>query len=418
MKEYTFFFDESFHDRIIKLNKDGSLNTMVDNALDSYIGLFWGCQNDKLIEITNKLNLFENKYRNTFGLDEKQELKSQIIAKKNYNFGVHSFNHNTFDFYNDLFTIVEKSQLILQIEIISKLEIVVRHLYRNIILDKRNSILEDSFVYSLTKFISVYHTRELLDSLFEIHDNKTGYRFRKKLLQHLKCVMESIHNIERKQREYPALKQLYYIIYRSRIMSFTSKEFLFTYDSNFRGLSLLLNELNIENNNVSIVIDNDERTFQAAQKYSFYHIEQVDSKESVQVRLSDWISGFIGRMIYAIQNDKNMLEEKIDRIEDVNKIDISTKRILSQEWFALSERQYYLYLLIFKSLIVGQEHYWTAMTTINCDCAVLFFELIKYFATYKSFEEYSSIAPNLHAEYYNSRLLSELENYFLRIEHR
>lgn len=418
MKKYTFYFDESFHDRIIKLSKNGALNTMVDNALDSYIGVFWGCQNDKLIEITNKLNHFENKYRNTFGLDEKQELKAQIIAKKNYIFGVHSFNHNTFDFYNDLFNVLAKSQIVLQIEIISKLEIVIRHLYRNLIFDKRDSILEDSFVYCLTKFIRVYHTRELLDSLFEIHDNKTSYRFRKILLQHLKCVMESICNVERKQREYPALKQLYYIIYRSRIMSFTSKEFHFTYDSNFRGLSLLLNELNIENSNVSIVIDKDERTFHAAQKYSFYRVEQVDSKESIQVRLSDWVSGFIGRMIYAIQNDKNMLEEKVDRIEDIKRIDISTKRILSKEWFSLDERQYHLYLLFFKSLIVGHEHYWTAMTTINCDCAVLFFELIKYFASYKTFEEYSLIDPNLHAEYYNSRLLSELESYFLRIEHR
>ena len=53
--EYTFFFDEAFHDRIIRLNKTGVLNTMVDNALDSYIGVFWGCNSKDLPFITSNI---------------------------------------------------------------------------------------------------------------------------------------------------------------------------------------------------------------------------------------------------------------------------------------------------------------------------------------------------------------------------
>ena len=59
--KYTFFFDEAFHDRVIRLNKTGVLNTMVPNALDSYIGVFWGCTNDCLPEITTEISTFEEK---------------------------------------------------------------------------------------------------------------------------------------------------------------------------------------------------------------------------------------------------------------------------------------------------------------------------------------------------------------------
>ena len=101
--EYDFYFDESFHDRKIKLTSSGELNTLSDNALDSYIGVFWGCLHNDLNDAVTLLTAFEEKQKAKFGLSEGQELKSTTIAKKNFKYGVATFNSNTLDFYRDLF---------------------------------------------------------------------------------------------------------------------------------------------------------------------------------------------------------------------------------------------------------------------------------------------------------------------------
>ena len=79
--KYTFYFDESFHDRVIKLNKSGVLNTMVPNALDSYIGVFWGCKKEKAEEIESLLYVFEEKYIKKFGLENNKELTDSPWTK-------------------------------------------------------------------------------------------------------------------------------------------------------------------------------------------------------------------------------------------------------------------------------------------------------------------------------------------------
>lgn len=414
--KYTFYFDESFHDRVIKLNKSGVLNTMVPNALDSYIGVFWGCKKEKAEEIESLLYVFEEKYIKKFGLENNKELKSQTIAKKNYIHGIRSFSKNAYDFYWDLFSLIKTIQPILQIEIISKTEYVVRKIVDNMVFDPHLHVNKSTFIYSFTKFINTYHTNELLECLFNICDEKSGYNFRKTILNHLKCILSEIKEIKRKKREYLAFQQLYIIFKKSRIVYFSNNDYTFSYVPNFNGLSLLLDELGIPIFDVSVFIDNEEKTFNTAQKYEFDLVEQVDSSKSIQIRLSDWISGFIGRIIYAIKNDKRMLEDKISHLVDISQNDLSTKRILSKEWFDIREKDYNLYMLIFDSLIVGHEHYWTTMTTTNCDQAILFYALLRYFASYKSYKKYSEVEPAMHSEYYNSRLIGELNEYYKRIE--
>ena len=210
---------------------------------------------------------------------------------------------------------------------------------------------------------------------------------------------------------------MYDIISKSKISFSSEGEYAFSYIPDYHGLSLLLNELNISNSDVSLIIDNEEKTFQTGMEFDFNSIEQVDSKENIQVRLSDWIAGFIGRMIYAIQNDEGMLEDKIEKINEISNNDLSTKRILDKSWFELYQKQYDLYLLIYNSFIIGHEYYWTTMTTSNCDQALLLYALIRYIASYDSFERFNSIEPEMHSEYYNSKLLNELNEYYKRIEH-
>lgn len=412
--EYTFFFDEIFHDRKIKYNKSGVMNNMVDNALDCYIGVFLGFENEQINNIAKELECFEVKYKNKFGLSKNQELKSQMMPTKNYIFGIESFKPLTYDFYYDLFTLLNDIKPVLQINMISKTELVIKDLVNNMIFDRRYNVNLTSLIYSLTKFVNVYHTPELLSAFFCKQDEKGNYNYnlRKVLLNHLQVVMSEIKEIPRKRREYPALKQLYLLFRSSKVTGSSKSSYDFPYSSNFVGLSNLLRELNISLSDVSLILDNENCTFQAAKDFDFKSVKQVDSKEHVQVRCVDWICGFIGRIIYSIQKDKSMLDDVLDNIEDVRKIDLSPRRKLSNDWFNISERTYKLYVLIYNSIIRDNEHYWTAMTSINSDQAVMFFSLLRYFAFYESFEQFQTITPEQHTEKYNSSAIAELEEYY------
>lgn len=40
MKSYTFYFDESFHDKKIRINENGQFTILREDVLDNYIGIF------------------------------------------------------------------------------------------------------------------------------------------------------------------------------------------------------------------------------------------------------------------------------------------------------------------------------------------------------------------------------------------
>ena len=112
--KYVFYFDEIFHDRKIILSKNASINTLRGDDIDDYVGVFWGCDHKHINKYIDQLSSFECKYIKVFGLADKKELKSEIIGKKNYQYGLRSFNKNAFAFYNDLFLLLSEWDFILQ----------------------------------------------------------------------------------------------------------------------------------------------------------------------------------------------------------------------------------------------------------------------------------------------------------------
>ena len=124
---YNFFFDETFHDRKITIKPTGVINTFTENKNDSYIGVFWGYENTRRAGIVRKLHALEAKYKKRYGLSE--EFKSTNIGKKNFNYGIHSLNPDARDFYRDFFTLLETISPIIHVNVVSKIEIVVRAIF-------------------------------------------------------------------------------------------------------------------------------------------------------------------------------------------------------------------------------------------------------------------------------------------------
>lgn len=411
---YNFYFDETFHDRKISISEKGKINVLDDNANESYIGLFWGCENTRIKGVIKQLRQLENKYKEIYSLGEEQEFKSTTIGKQNFTYGINTFNDVTHIFYMDYFSTMLKISPILQINVISKIELYLRRIFRNTVLPPY--VNEKVFYYSLTKFFIIYHNPTLLAMLWKVNDKKTAEIFKITILHDLKMIIDATKLIPRKERERSAFMWMYHIIDSICLNLEIEHKCDFWYEPNFDGFCKLLQELNIKPSKINLLIDKEKNTYTAGEKYSFHTISEGLSHNSIQLRFADHLCGFIGRMMYALDNDDMRKEDKFDNIEKLNNHDIVRKHILNDKWFELSEQQFKLYKLIYQALIVTQEHYWSTMTLGYGDQATEFYALLRYFASYNSYTDYSKIENKMHSEYYNTACCCELENTYRKFE--
>ena len=385
---------------------------MSDNSLENYIGVFWGCTQNELQTNTKIVEKFEERQKNRFGLSREQELKSTIIKPTNYRFGIRSFNKNTLEFYQDFFEMLDYVSPIIQINAISKVEFFLRRVFKYVKMPNRYYFNENVFYYTLTKFIIFYSNAELLEELYSISDYKAFDSFRQLLLLDLKCILEAIDGIERKESEINAYRQLYEVISVSNIRMDFAGKYDFCYYVNFDGLANLLLEKEIDINFVNVVIDREEKTALSGKKYPFCSVAQGDSKEIIQIRLADILSGFIGRFLYAISHDKRLKEDKVSDIRIIKENNLKEKRIISKDWFDISEEQFELYKTIYNVLIIQHQEYWTCMTLSYADQVACFFTLIRYVARYKDYDGFTRIDSTLHSEYYNTACCDELQRHY------
>lgn len=414
MESYVFYFDESFHDRKIRINDKGKFNVLREDALENYIGVFWGCPRSELSSNRKLIERFENKQRKHYKLQDKQELKSTVISKKNFIYGVHSFNKDTLKFYQDLFRMLEVINPVIQVNMISKMELYLRQAFKGMRYYMPEEVNEKSFYYSLTKFMITYHNEELIRTLFDVHNYESMLKFRDLLLYNFECILKEISEIERKKREVVAFRKIVFVLKNSVFVKLPEKEYEFSYFINFDGLCKLLEEKNIAVPLVDIIIDNESKTLEAAQSYKFQTVKCRESHEVVELRLADWIATFIGRMIYGLYHDEGMKEDKVYDIRHIGENDLERKRILSEKWFELEEERFNLYKLIYDVLIIGHTEYWAAMTLSYGDQCNSFYSLLRYFGGLKDYEEYKNIDTKIHSEYYNASCCYALERSYER----
>lgn len=411
---YRFYFDESFHDRKIVLNKSG-INTCTENNIDSYIGFFWGAKADVADKVIFKFEELDKRLKKRLGLIG--EFKATTFNKKNFRYGIRSFNNDCFTFYCELFDLLDFKNIFFQYDVISKIELLLTNilslkLKTNIFTALKNGYSLEIFIYSLSKFIYTYQNKELIEKLYNVKNEKSAVDFMQYLIYQLIEVSKKIEHIERKKVEFLAFQQMIIIIKNLNLKISNDKTFNFDYTPNFYGLRNLLEEVSIDPKMVSLYIDNERNTFESAKNWGFKDIKNVDSLTNSGVRISDFLSNFVGRFIYAITNDENMKEDKVQYFKDIYTNNLVTKRLLSDEWFDLSKEQYELYYKIAKVLIINHQQYWAVMTGNYFDNAVLFAELLKFFYYCGSFERYCKMGRGLIKEYYNSQVCRALQELY------
>ncbi len=409
--QYTFFFDESFHDRKITLTNTGKLNIFEENALDSYIGVFCGFSNDKLEEENNRFLDLEKQIKNKLNLTDTDELKSVTFHKKNFNYGIQSLGKTAFFAYQTFFEFLEETKPVIYFDTISKVEFLLIKIFRNIRFSNEDIINKDVFFYSLIKFFKTYHTRKPTNMLFDSRIQYNPELLKKEFLKTIETVLHRIKGIKRKTREITALEQMYFVLKTCTFANLKIDEKVdFSYSPNFSQFEkfLISSSLNIEN--TSLIIDNEENTFYAAKQFNFSSIAIEDSKKTPLLHIPDLLSGFIGRIIYALYNDDTFLEDSITDIKDIYQNDLETKRLQSQTWFNLNEERFYLYEKVYKVLFCNKTL--IRPYSLYSDQYFSFLALIEYIATQNWQDFYEINTQKKHPEYFNTYLCEKLETYY------
>lgn len=140
---------------------------MREDALDNYIGIFWGCPTSDLKSNRKLIQKFENRQKVRYGLTEEQEFKSTVIAKKNFKYGIRSFNKVTMTFYEELFELLDILNPVIQVNMVSKMELYLRLAFKGLRYLGQGQLLEKSFFYRTYGILDCYDD-ELWRSVFNL----------------------------------------------------------------------------------------------------------------------------------------------------------------------------------------------------------------------------------------------------------
>lgn len=385
--KYVFYFDESFHTRNIT---EASLNE--NDYFNSYISTGVVVKSKNKSNILKKYKTLENKYKKFYCVDE---LKSEIISKKHYKYGLKTFNEKEIDLYSDIFGFLLNNDIQYYIYSSDKLEYLLLQCYYN----APFYLNKIACIYSITKLVNVYRPKKVIKDI--MNGNEC-------LINDLKEFMNnqlSINgNLQLKETENDAIRNI--LLCLNNIDS-SKINYEFDYRHTYYGLKKLIEELNIQD--VSIIIDKEGigRISMCARMEGFLKARQIDSKNSPGIRISDMFCGFIARMMRAIYDDTK---------NDPN-IVYDSRHLLKEKWFDINEKQFNLYKLIAKYFKKYIKTYYGTYIGLYFDLFDEFIGLIYYFDDFKDYDEYLKKGFNEHKNDCNNNIILRIFNDLKRIEY-
>lgn len=383
---YVFYFDEAFHTRHIT---EASLNE--NDYFNSYVSTGVAIKSREKPKLFKKYKDLEDKYKKFYCVDE---LKSEIISKKHYKYGLKTFNEKEIELYFNIFNFLLNNDIPYYIYSCDKFEYLLLQCNYN----ASFYFNELACIYSITKLVNVYRPKKVIEDIMNGNES-----FLNNLKDFLKKQLSINGNIKLKGKENEAIRNM--LLYLNNINS-SKINYEFDYRLTYYGLKKLIKELNIQN--VSIIIDKEGigKNCMCARREGFENVRQIDSKYSPGIRISDMFCGFIARMMRAIYDDT----------KNDPKVVYDSKHLLREEWFDIAEKQFNLYKLIAKYLKKYIKIYYGSYIGLYFDLFDEFIGLIYYFDDFKDYEEYSKKDMKEHAIDCNNIIILRVLNDLKRLE--
>ena len=132
---------------------------------------------------------------------------------------------------------------------------------------------------------------------------------------------------------------------------------------------------------------------------------EVDSKNSVGIRIADMLAGLVSKFLKNIVSDL-----KYTSHEEAKKL-----KLLSNDWFNIDENKLKLYKM-FKQIIVNQNDAWYKSFSGNyADSFLYFICLLNYFSGFKNIQDYKEKTVEEHKLLLNNLSVANLNDYFTRM---
>lgn len=416
---YKFFYDESFHDRKITI-KNRKLNIHDESKSDSYVGAFIGYKAQSQNNIMNDFRMFEDKHKKNFGLSDNKELKGVTISSKNYEYGIASFNQNAVSMYNDLFDILVKRSILLQIIIESKTEYLLEQFLNqwieiNLSLFVSLDLSIPTFKYILIKYLFHHQFPDIIMELVNKNGEVNSIIVKNKLIEILEYSLTVTSSYERTIDQNKAIRNILEIIKKMQIKEeYIKCDYGWDYTLIFKGFNKYLVAEHIDRSEVTLTLDREKNTFNSAKTQSYHDVIEVDSTDNLCVRISDMISNFYGRMIHRLQ--LALKEPDVQTKESLKENEYQNKRHISTKWFELNEKQFNLYKLLSELLMKSIKNYWSFHGGVFFDSSMIVIGLILYIGqSYTTFEEYQLVSTNDHSIKCTNKILGGLESQWLKL---
>ncbi|MCS6103536.1 hypothetical protein DWV12_14585 [Clostridium botulinum] len=404
--EYIFYWDESFHTRKIT-EKSKSVNIYGDDDNDTYISAYIGGKKNDISCLLEDYRLIETEFKQRRQYKNDQELKGTSFKKKNFTYGLKSFNKEAIDFYSKFFRMLYDNKAIYHITMISKTEILIEQALKGIYMPY---VKIEAFYYSLIKFLYNYRCIPIMLNFFK--ENRVSEKdLIDKIKDLLNAVIKKTKDIKRKEYETGTLMELVYLLDCFLVKLETKKKYIWDYSLVYEGFNKLLREINIEQSDCYLYMDKEVNVHEHGLNYCYGKLKEVDSKQKIGVRIADILSNFIGRISYAIQNDTK--EREVESINIIETEDYEEKNLFSPKWFEITKSQFELYKLIAKYFNMYENWYWSTYTGIYFDNTVEFFSLFQYIDLYDTYEEFIKANSYIHTENYNSYVCKRLKENFM-----
>lgn len=405
---YKFYYDESYHDPAIT-QKDGVQNIDLEDASVYFSLCIVGISSDKLEDFINDYTLLENRHKKKIGVNESDEIKGSTFRAKYFKWGLAGIKKDYLYFYNDLFKLLSTYDVIINISIINKFELLVQNLLEDNL--KYSEIPWRNFVYAFSKFFNTHKTEKLVRLIHT--DNVKASDVLCEINIILDDVIEKMQGYELKRYEVNIAKEIKYVLSNYKIKFNIRDKYQRNYTYSLSGFEALMDELSISSYDIDLDIDGkgkriDKVIRSAEALLPGAKITGVDSKQSQGIRIADFLSNLMGRLIRLIDKQLDLNRQEIEEEGDYNKLNL-----INENWFKVNKDEFECYRTIGKFFSDRSSQYWTTFTGVYNDEVLAVFTIFQYFSDFDDYEEYKKTPIKGHAKKINKIVVEKLREQFI-----
>lgn len=405
---YKFYYDESYHDPAIT-QKDGVQNIDLEDASVYFSLCIVGISSDKLEDFINEYTLLENKHKKKIGVNESDEFKGSTFKAKYFKWGLAGIRKDYLYFYKDLFKLLSTYDVIINISIVNKFELLVQNLLEDNL--KYSEIPWRNFIYAFSKFFNTHKTEKLVRLIHT--DNVKASDVLCEINIILDDVIEKMQGYELKRYEVNIAKEIKYVLSNYKIKFNIRDKYQRNYTYSLSGFEALMDELSISSYDIDLDIDGkgkriDKVIRSAEALLPCAKITGVDSKQSQGIRVADFLSNLMGRLIRSIDKQLDLNRQEIEEEGEYNKLNL-----INENWFKVNKDEFECYRTIGKFFSDRSSQYWTTFTGVYNDEVLAVFTIFQYFSDFDDYEEYKKTPIKGHAKKINKIVVEKLREQFI-----